>query len=164
LVDSVQAARLELRTLAGRIRALDAEIAQLDGHLDRLVRAVAPRTVGLLGIGPGHPGQLVRYGWPEHHPASMRIGLRSPPRRRPHPGLVGKTICHRLNPGGDRDGNAASGVIAVVRMRYCERTKAYASRRVADGLCKREIVRCPKRYIAHGVFKALRADLADFAA
>jgi hypothetical protein len=47
-------------------------------------------------------------------------------------------------------------------MRYCERTKTYASRRAAEGLSKREIVRCVKRYIAREVYRSLRADLADF--
>jgi transposase len=42
LTDPVQAAKLALRTLARRIGALNAEIAQLDEHLEQLVRAVAP--------------------------------------------------------------------------------------------------------------------------
>lgn len=52
-------------------------------------------------------------------------------------------------------------MIAVVRLRYCPRTRAYAARRTAEGLSKREIIRCLKRYIAREVYQALRADLAD---
>jgi hypothetical protein len=51
-------------------------------------------------------------------------------------------------------------MIAVVRMRYCPRTQAYTERRLAEGLSKREILRCLKRYIAREVYHALRADLS----
>ena len=51
-------------------------------------------------------------------------------------------------------------MIAVVRLRYCERTRAYAERRTTEGLSKREIIRCLKRYIARQVYHSLRRDLA----
>ena len=51
-------------------------------------------------------------------------------------------------------------MIAVVRLRYCSRTRAYAERRTAEGRSKREILRCLKRYIAREVFHSLHADLA----
>jgi hypothetical protein len=35
------------------------------------------------------------------------------------------------------------------------RTRAYVSRRTAEGLSKREILRCLKRYIAREVFQVL---------
>jgi hypothetical protein len=78
----------------------------------------------------------------------------------PIPASSGKTTPHRLNPGGDRDANTALHLIAVVRLRYCPRTRAYAARRTAQGLSKREIVRCLKRYIAREVYYRLRRDLA----
>ena len=52
-------------------------------------------------------------------------------------------------------------MIAVVRLRYCERTQKYANRRIAEGRSKREILRCLKRYIAREVYRTLRADLAS---
>ncbi len=60
----------------------------------------------------------------------------------------GKTTRHRPNPGGDRDANRTLYLIAVVRLRYCERTRAYTARRAGDGNSKKEIIRCLKRYIA----------------
>jgi transposase len=81
----------------------------------------------------------------------------------PIPASSGKTTRHRLNPG-DRDANAALHMIAVVRLRYCDRTQQYVTRRTAEGRSKREIVRCLKRYIAREVYRTLRADLADLAA
>lgn len=51
-------------------------------------------------------------------------------------------------------------MIAVCRLRYCDRTRTYAARRTADGLNRREIIRCLKRYIAREIYQTLRADLA----
>jgi transposase len=78
----------------------------------------------------------------------------------PIPASSGKTTRHRLNPGGDRQANSALHRIAIVRLRYCERTQKYAKRRIAEGHSKREILRCLKRYIAREVYRTLRADLA----
>ena len=50
-------------------------------------------------------------------------------------------------------------MIAVCRLRYCERTRAYAERRTAEGKTKTEIIRCLKRYIAREIYHALVADL-----
>ena len=47
-------------------------------------------------------------------------------------------------------------MIAVCRLRYCERTRAYAERRTAEGKTKTEIIRCLKRYIAREIYHALR--------
>ena len=44
----------------------------------------------------------------------------------PIPVSSGRTDRHRLNYGGDRDANRALHMIAVCRLRYCERTRAYA--------------------------------------
>ena len=43
----------------------------------------------------------------------------------------------------------------MTRMSCDQRTQAYACRRTAEGLSKREILRCLKRYIARDVFRAL---------
>jgi len=51
-------------------------------------------------------------------------------------------------------------MIAVVRLRYCSRTRAYAERRRSEGLSNKEIIRCLKRYIARQLYRELRADLA----
>jgi transposase len=52
-------------------------------------------------------------------------------------------------------------MIAVCRLRYCTRTRAYAERRAAEGNTKPEIIRCLKRYIAREIYPSLHADLAD---
>lgn len=50
-------------------------------------------------------------------------------------------------------------LIAVVRLRYCPKTRAYANRRTTEGKSKKEIIRCLKRYIAREIYYTLRADL-----
>ncbi len=54
-------------------------------------------------------------------------------------------------------------MIAVCRLRYCPRTRAYAARRTTEGKTKTEIMRCLKRYIARQVYATLRDDLRTLA-
>jgi hypothetical protein len=48
-------------------------------------------------------------------------------------------------------------------MRYDERTRAHVSRRTAQGLSRKEIMRRLKRYVIREVHTALLADFADLA-
>ena len=59
----------------------------------------------------------------------------------------GKTSRHRLNRGGNRDANRVLHVLALGRMSWDELTRAYVARGTAEGKSKREILRCPKRYV-----------------
>src|SRR6185369_11745042 len=74
----------------------------------------------------------------------------------PQPASSGRTSGrHRLSRSGDRAANSALYVVTIVRMRHHAPTRAYVERRTAEGLSKREIIRCLKRYIAREVFAAL---------
>lgn len=73
----------------------------------------------------------------------------------PLPASSGKTNRHRLNRGGNRQANATLHRIVVVRLRWHEQTKAYASRPLKEGRSKAEIMRCLKRFIAREVFLTL---------
>src|SRR5207245_2383418 len=77
----------------------------------------------------------------------------------PVPASSGKTTRHRLNYGGDRQANRTLHLIVVCRLRYCQRTRAYAKRRTAEGKTEPEIMRCLKRYIARETYHTLLADL-----
>lgn len=46
-------------------------------------------------------------------------------------------------------------MIALVRMRYDARTREYVARRTAEGLSKKDIIRCLKRFIAREVYQHL---------
>jgi transposase len=156
-----QAAKLALRSLARRIDVLDAEIAELDDQLEQLVRTAAPRTTQLLGISTGHAGQLLVTAGQNIERLRGDGAFAALYGASPIPASSGRTTRHRLNYRGDRNANRALHMIAVCRLRYCDRTRAYAQRRTAEGKTKREIIRCLKRYIARETYHALRADLAD---
>jgi transposase len=68
---------------------------------------------------------------------------------------------HRLNRGGNRQANAALYRCVIVRMRWHAPTIAYVTRRTADGLSKKEIIRCLKRYLAREAFALLPAPTTD---
>jgi transposase len=158
LHEPLQAAKLALRSVAERVRDLDRQIGLLDQHLAPLV---APRTMSLLGVSTQHAGQLLVTAGQniERLPsdgAFARLCGASP-----IPASSGRTSRHRLSRGGDRKANRALHLIAVCRLRYCARTRAYANRRTVEGLSKPEIIRCLKRYIARELYHTLSADLAD---
>jgi len=155
-----QAAKFALRSLAQRIEALDHEIERLDQQLEQLVAAAAPRTVQLLGISTGHAGQLLVTAGQNidrlHGDGSFAALCGASP----IPASSGKTTRHRLNPGGDRQANRALHLIAVCRLRYCQRTQDYAQRRTREGKSQREIMRCLKRYLARRVYRCLLPAVA----
>ncbi|MEO8898258.1 MAG: transposase, partial [Candidatus Dormibacter sp.] len=74
----------------------------------------------------------------------------------PLPASSGKTTGrHRLNRGGDRQANAALWRIVIVRLNCHQPTKDYMARRTQEGLSKKDIIRCLKRYVAREVYRVL---------
>ena len=70
----------------------------------------------------------------------------------PIPASSGKVNRHRLNPHGDRQANHALWQIVITRMSSHPATRAYVARRTKEGLSKKEIIRCLKRYDAREVY------------
>jgi transposase len=154
-----QAAKFALRSIARRIDALDDEIAMLDRQLEPLVREAAPRTTRLLGVSTGHAGRLLVTAGQNIDRLRGEAAFAALCGASPVPASSGKTTRHRLNYGGDRQANRTLHLIAVCRLRYCERTRAYARRRSAEGKTKPEIMRRLKRNIARETYNTLLADL-----
>ena len=159
LHEPIQAAKAALRSLGRRVSDLDAEIAVLDGQLEVLVAKAAPRTTALLAVSTGHAGQLLVTAGQNIDRLTSEASFAALCGSSPIPVSTGRTDRHRLNYGGDRNANRALHMIAVCRLRYCRRTRAYAERRIAEGKTKTEIIRCLKRYIAREIYHALQADL-----
>jgi transposase len=67
----------------------------------------------------------------------------------------GRSQRRRLNRGGNRQANAALFRIVLTRLRRHSETRAYLARRTAEGLSRREIIRCLKRYAARQIFKII---------
>ncbi len=153
--DPVVATRLALRSLARRILELDDEIAQLDEPIAQLVHELAPTLVEAVGVGVEVAGQLLVTAG--DNPARLRneAGFAMLCGVAPLPASSGKTQRHRLNRGGDRNANSALHLVVITRMRVDARTKAYVTRRTAEGRSKREIIRCLKRYVARELYALL---------
>jgi transposase len=73
----------------------------------------------------------------------------------PLPASSGKTHRHRLNRGCHRQANCALWRIVITRLATDPATRAYAQRRTAQGMTKKEIIRCLKRYVAREVYALL---------
>ena len=67
----------------------------------------------------------------------------------------GKPTRHGLNRGGNLQANAALYRVVIVRLRSHPPTLAYMQRRSAEGLTKREIIRCLKRFVAQEIYTHL---------
>jgi transposase len=157
--EPAQAAKLALRSLAHRVEQLNREIDELDQQLEQLVAAAAPRTIRLFGVGTQAASQLLITAGQNIERLHGEAAFAKICGTAPIPASSGRTIRHRLDYGGDRQANRALHMIAVCRLRYDDRTRTYSARRTADGLNRREILRCLKRYIAREIYQTLRTDL-----
>jgi len=151
------ATRVALRELGRRAQFLDAQLDRLDELIGPLVTARAPGLLALHGVGPDTAAMLLVAAG--DHPERLRsesswahlCGVA------PIPASSGKTAGrYRLNRGGDRQANSALWRIVIVRMSSHPATRAYAGRRSEEGLSKKEIIRCLKRYVAREVYRQLR--------
>jgi transposase len=150
------ATRIALRELGRRAEFLDGQLERLDELIVPLVTARAPGLLARYGVGPDtaalllvaagdHPGRLRSEAAWAHLCAVAPI-----------PASSGRITRHRLNPGGDRQANHALWRIVITRMSSHPPTRAYVERRSKEGLPKKEIIRCLKRYVAREVYSCLR--------
>jgi transposase len=155
LADPVAAAKHALRGLARRHQHLQEEIEELDQLIAPLVAQAAPVLLALFGVGPECAAQLVQTAGDNPQRMRSEAGFAHLCGVAPLPASSGKTRRHRLNRGGDRQANKALYTIVLTRLGHDPRTRAYAARRTAEGLSKKDIIRCLKRYVAREVYRAL---------
>jgi transposase len=147
--------RTALCMLGRRVLALDAEKAELDEMLGRLVEKTAPELLGRLGVGVDTAATLLVTAG--DNPGRIRseaawahlCGVA------PIQASSGKVTRVRLDRGGDRQANSALWVIVMARMSADKATKAYVERRVAEGRAKLEVIRILKRYVARELYRYL---------
>jgi transposase len=151
------ATRIALRELGRRAQFLDGQLERLDALIVPLVTAQAPSLLALYGIG-AHTAALLLIAAGDY-PERLRseAAWAHLCAAAPIPASSGKTVRHRLNPGGDRQANHALWRIVFTRMSSHPATRAYVQRRTEEGLSKKEIIRCLKRYVAREVYPHLRA-------
>ena len=144
--------------LARRVQHLDDEIRALDAHLDVLVATAAPQLLDVFGVGTQTAAALLVAAGDNPGRLRSEAGFAALCGVNPLPASSGRTTRHRLNRGGNRDANNALWRIAMVRMSHDPTTRAYVERRTQDGLSKREIIRCLKRYIARQLYPIIMAS------
>nr|WP_152194296.1 IS110 family transposase [Georgenia subflava] len=153
------ATKAALRRLGRRILALAEEIAELDAELKTLTTQAAPALLVRTGVGPDVAGQLLATAGDNPDRLHSEAAFAHLCGVAPIPASSGRRDRHRLNRGGDRAANHALHTIALSRMRWDPRTKAYVQRRTKEGLSKKDIMRCLKRHIARDIYRALIHDL-----
>lgn len=149
------AVKIALRSLARRHQQLTAEIADLDELLEPLVAAINPGLVAANGVGTDVAGQLLVTTGDNHDRLRSEAAFAMLCGAAPIPASSGKTNRHRLNRGGDRQANKALYRVVICRLRWDPRTRAYMERRTKDGMSKKEIIRCLKRYVARELYQLI---------
>ena len=148
------ATRVALREPGRRARFPDAQTGQLDELIVPLVTARAPGLLALYGADTA-ARLLIAAG---DNPARLRseAAWAHLCGAAPIPASSGKVTRWRLNRGGNRDASHALWRIVICRMSSHPATRSYVARRSKQGLSKKEIIRCLKRYVAREVYPCLR--------
>lgn len=150
--------RHALRALARRCRLLSEEIATHDAALDALTAEAVPTLRAAFGMGVDVAAEMLIVAGDNPERIRSEAAFAKLCGACPIPASSGVTHRHRLFRGGHRQANAALHRVAMVRRRWHPPTMAYAARRTAEGLSKRDVLRCLKRFIAREVYHALLAD------
>jgi len=154
-----QAAKAGLRAIARRIQLLDDEIALADQRISAAVRALAPQTLNVSGVGPQVAAQLLVSAGDNPERLRSEAALAHLCGAAPLPASSGRTDRHRLNRGGDRQANNALHTVVLSRMKSDQRTRDYVARRTKEGLSKKDIMRCLKRAVVREIFRTIISDL-----
>lgn len=157
------------RSLGRRFLDLTAEAARLEKRILAVVTEYAPELLRIHGVGPDVAAVLLTVTGENVDRIGSESALAHLAGTAPIPASSGKTNRHRLNRGGNRQGNAAFHRIVLVRMKTHPETRAYIEKTLARGKTKRDAMRLLKRYLAREIFPILiaiqqRHTLAQIAA
>src|SRR2546423_13039315 len=135
------ATRIALRELGRRAEFPGAQPGRLDELIVPLVTARPPGLLSLYGVGPDTAALLLIAAG--DHPERLRseAAWAHLCAAAPIPASSGKTVRHRLNPGGYRQANHALWRKVVTRLRSHPAIRANAERRTAAGESQAEIIR-----------------------
>ncbi|WP_454163523.1 IS110 family transposase [Gordonia iterans] len=154
--DPEAAMRHVLSSMAQRWLALHEEAKAHAASLKTLTAAAAPRLIEAVGVGYDTAAQMLITAGDNTNRIKSEAAFAKMCGACPIPAGSGKTNNrHRLYRGGNRQANAALYRVVIVRMRWHQPTIDYVARRTAEGLSKREIIRCLKRYLARELFRLL---------
>lgn len=154
--DPLVATLLTLRRMGARYRFLSQEIADTDAEIAQIVAAQAPELLEVKGVGIVVASQLLVTFGDNPNRLTSEAAFAALAGVAPIPASSGKTNRHRLCRGGDRQANASLYRIVVVRMSKDQRTRDYVVKRTEQGLNKKEIIRCLKRYVAREIYRVMQ--------
>ena len=146
---------LVIKSLARRIKSLDAEMKTIDQALRSLIEETAPALLEMYGVGVDTAATLLVTAGDNPDRLHSERSWAHLCGVTPLPASSGKVTRHRLNRGGDRQANAALYRVVLTRMSSDEETRRYVTRRREKGLSTAEIMRCLKRYVARQTYKHL---------
>lgn len=152
-------ATARIRRLVRRLRDFERDIQEDTDELASLMLRLTPRLLQVLGISTVLAAEFYN-AWSQVGRIHSEAAFAAMAGVAPLPASSGLHTRHRLNRGGDRRLNRALYQAVLSRLRHDPETRAYASRRLAEGRTRAEIRRCLKRYLARRVFHALVADSA----
>ena len=152
----ITATKTALRILGRRVLALDEEKARIDALLSELVTQTAPDLLTLHGVGVDTAASLLVTAGDNPGRLRSEAAWAHLCGTAPIPASSGKVTRWRLNRGGDRQASHALWRIVITRMSSHPATRAYIDRRSKEGLSKKEIIRCLKRYVSREVYPYLR--------
>lgn len=155
---TTSSAKHTLRALAKRWLVLDAEIVAHDSVLDELTSAHAPTLRDGFGIGADTAAEVLIVMGDNPDRVRSEAAFAKLCGASPVPASSGTTNRHRLSRGGHRQANAALYRVVIVRMRFHQPTIDYVARRTAEGLSKRDVIRCLKRFLAREIYQRVMVD------
>jgi transposase len=156
LTDPDAAMRHTLRAFAQRWLELHEEIKIHTRHLKALTKAAAPEMLEAFGVGFDTAAEMLLAAGDNTDRVRNEAAFAKLCGVCPIPAGSGRTNGrHRLNRGGNRQANAALYRTVIVRMHWHPPTITYVERRIAEGLSKKEIIRCLKRYVARELYALL---------
>jgi len=156
IADPAVAIRHSLASLARRYLELHEEIRIHSNHLKQLVAAAAPQMLERFGVGFDTAAEMLITAGYNTDRVRSEAAFAKLCGACPIPAGSGKTSGrHRLNRGGNRQANAALYRVVIVRMRWHPPTIAYVERRTGEGLTKKDIIRCLKRFVARELYQLL---------
>ena len=149
---------MTLQSITTRIRFLSGQLTELDPELARLLRQhpAGPALLAEPGVGPVVAAQLL-ISWSHRGRVRNEAAFASLAGVAPLEASSGQRPRHRLNRGGDRALNRALHTVAITRMRCHPETRAYETRRTAQGKTHRDIRRCLKRSIARRLYRIMES-------
>jgi len=159
-IDSTTAsAKHTLRALARRWLFLNDEIHDHDRHLDQLTAETSPKLRDGFGIGADTAAEMLIIFGDDPERIRSEAAFAKLCGVCPIPASSGMTTGrHRLYRGGHRQANSALYRSTIVRMRFHQPTIDYVARRTSEGMPKREIIRCIKRFLAREVYQRVMTD------